>query len=204
MLDIVKNTEVDYDMISYIDPKLFETHSYEFDKKSDIYSLGVLMWELSSGNPPKTENISKSYIIGGYREIPISGTPVEYLDLYKSCWNYEPNERPSISQVYDKLEEISKNSASQLINLIKKHKLIKIINIDELSDVKNIDSYSGIISRAIWKKTNNYVICKKLKDNESICNKPIEAFLHLLEMHRRLDFCQRIIRILGVSFGKLI
>ncbi|UZO10568.1 uncharacterized protein OCT59_002148 [Rhizophagus irregularis] len=202
MLNIVKNTENDYEMISYIDPNLFETHSYQFDKKSDIYGLGVLMWELSSGYPPETENISKSYIIGGYREIPISGTPIEYLNLYKSCWNYEPNERPSIIQVYNKLEEMSKNSASQLINLIEKHKLIKIINIDELSDVKNIDSHIGIISRAIWKRTNNYVICKKLIDNESISNKPIEAFLHLLEMHRRLDFCQRIIRILGVSLDE--
>src|SRR5581483_10824440 len=62
MLDIVKITENNYldnEMISYIDPKLLENHTYEYDKKSDIYSLGVLMWELTSGYPPKNENILK-------------------------------------------------------------------------------------------------------------------------------------------------
>ncbi|PKK67519.1 kinase-like protein [Rhizophagus irregularis] len=47
MLDIVKSIETDYlnnyEMISYIDPKFLENYSYELDKKSDIYSLGVLM-----------------------------------------------------------------------------------------------------------------------------------------------------------------
>src|ERR1043165_898201 len=41
-----------FGMISYIDPKLLEDYSYQYNKKSDIYSLGVLMWELSSGHPP--------------------------------------------------------------------------------------------------------------------------------------------------------
>src|SRR6266496_1728476 len=107
MLDIMRSTETDClddsEMISYIDPKLLENHSYEYDKKSDIYSLGVLMWELSSGYPPKNENILKNHIIDGYRENQIPGTPKEYLDIYKSCWDYEPNERPSINQVFDKL-----------------------------------------------------------------------------------------------------
>src|SRR5206468_4126741 len=30
----------------------------------------------------------------------------------------------------------------------------------------------------------------------------MESFLHELNMHRRIDFCSRIIRILGISFGK--
>ena len=62
----------------------------------------------------------------------------------------------------------------------------------------------GTISKTIWKKTNNRVVCKRLKNIESISNKLIEAFLHELNMHRRLDFCSRIIRILGISFGKII
>ena len=32
-----------FGMISYIDPKLLEDCSYQYNKKSDIYSLGVLM-----------------------------------------------------------------------------------------------------------------------------------------------------------------
>jgi serine/threonine protein kinase len=209
VLDIIKSAESDYlndyEMISYIDPKRLENHYYELNKKSDIYSLGVLMWELTSGYPPKTENILISHIIDGYRENRIPSTPKEYFELYELCWHPEPNIRPSIGQVFNKLEGMSKNLGLELMNLIVKYKLIKIINIDELSEIKNIDGgHFGVISRAIWKKTNNYVICKRLKDNESISNKPTEALLHELRMHGRLNFCQRIIRILGISFGKLI
>ncbi|GES75235.1 kinase-like domain-containing protein [Rhizophagus clarus] len=204
MLDLVKGTNTDssndYEMISYIDPKLLENNSYELDKKSDIYSLGVLMWELTSGHPPRTENILKSHIIDGYRETRIPNTPKEYFDLYESCWYPEPNIRPSINQIFNKLEEMNKNSGLEVINLIKKYKLVKEINMEELSDMKNIDGgHFGIISRAVWEKTKNYVICKRLKNNESISNKPTEALLHELKMHGRLNFCQRIIRILGIS-----
>ncbi|CAI2165001.1 19794_t:CDS:2 [Funneliformis geosporum] len=58
-LGIAKSTETETDvhsevfgMIPYIDPKLLENLSYKHHKSSDIYSLGVLMWELSSGRPP--------------------------------------------------------------------------------------------------------------------------------------------------------
>ncbi|UZO10542.1 uncharacterized protein OCT59_002123 [Rhizophagus irregularis] len=207
MLDIVKSVETDYfnddEMISYVDPKFLENYSYELDKKSDIYSLGVLMWELSSGYPPEAENISKNQIINGYRETRIPNIPKEYFNLYESCWHSEPNARPTINQIFNKLEAMNKNSGLELFNLIKKHKLVKFINIDELSDIRYIDGGNfGIISKAIWKKTDNYVICKRLKNNESINNKPTEAFIHELKMHGRLNFCQRIIRILGISLDE--
>ena len=62
----------------------------------------------------------------------------------------------------------------------------------------------GTISKAFWKKTNYFVACKRLKNIQSICHKQNEAFLHELQMHKRLDFCSRIIRILGISFGEFI
>ncbi|CAB5343770.1 unnamed protein product [Rhizophagus irregularis] len=46
------------------------------------------------------------YADEGIREDPISNTPCEYLKLYQSCWNSEPDARPSIEQVFNKLEEI--------------------------------------------------------------------------------------------------
>jgi serine/threonine protein kinase len=201
ILDIVKSTETDSlnvsdEMIPYVDPKLLENHSYEFDKKSNIYSLGVLLWELSGGYP-------KAH--GIMYHVPIPGTSNEYLNLYKSCCDSESNKRPSISQIFNKLEEMNKNLGPELINLIVEQKLVKFIDESELLDINYFDAgHFGTISRAVWKKTDNYVICKKLRNNESISNKPIEAFLHELKMYRRLDFCQRIIPILGISLGKLI
>jgi len=46
-------------MVPYVDPKSFNrrrntntTQSYSLNEKSDIYSIGVLLWEISSGKPP--------------------------------------------------------------------------------------------------------------------------------------------------------
>jgi hypothetical protein len=47
-------------MIPYIDPKSFirqrskdnRIGMYSLNEKSDVYSVGVLLWEISSGNLP--------------------------------------------------------------------------------------------------------------------------------------------------------
>ena len=69
----------------YMDPKIFLLkQSYSLNKKSDVYSIGVLLWEISSGKPPFEE--SDVYlavrISEGHREEIISGTPDDYSKLY--------------------------------------------------------------------------------------------------------------------------
>ncbi|CAG8568497.1 5913_t:CDS:2, partial [Dentiscutata heterogama] len=39
----------------------------------------------------------------GAREAPISNTPVEYMELYKRCWDTEPDQRPNISEIVTRL-----------------------------------------------------------------------------------------------------
>jgi serine/threonine protein kinase len=44
-------------IIPYVDPNIFNksndsTQIYSLNKKSDVYSIGVLLWEISSGRPP--------------------------------------------------------------------------------------------------------------------------------------------------------
>ena len=74
-------------MIPYIDPKKFNsTPSYSLNKKSDVYSVGILLWELSSGIPPFFEeenDVSLIFkIIQGLRETIIPDTPAGYINLY--------------------------------------------------------------------------------------------------------------------------
>ncbi|CAB5385907.1 unnamed protein product [Rhizophagus irregularis] len=69
------------------------------------------MWELSSGRPPfigESESVLKYSLIGGRREEPVPDTPIKYLKLYKSCWDPEPNARPSICQVFNKLVKLGR------------------------------------------------------------------------------------------------
>ena len=71
-------------ILPYVDPRCFK--EYKPDKKSDIYSVGVLLWELTSGVPPfsNINEITLLYNIHqGMREEPVPNTPNEYVNLYK-------------------------------------------------------------------------------------------------------------------------
>ncbi|CAG8520736.1 11596_t:CDS:2 [Diversispora eburnea] len=92
-------------MFAYSDPEYLRNPVvYKRSKASDIYSLGVLFWELSSGKPPSLE-ITK-IVIHGKRETPINGTPEDYIKIYSSAWNDDPNERPTIENIRESLDNI--------------------------------------------------------------------------------------------------
>ena len=74
-------------VLPYVDPKSFNSE-HRLDKKSDIYSVGVIMWQISSGRQP-FENLEYDInlilsINEGKRENIIDGTPTEYSNLYTS------------------------------------------------------------------------------------------------------------------------
>ncbi|UZO03058.1 uncharacterized protein OCT59_023471 [Rhizophagus irregularis] len=98
-------------MIPYIDPKKFVSiKPYSSNKKSDVYSIGVLLWELSSGQSPFKDEMYDAnlatQISQGYREKIVPNTPINYSNLYTECWNCEPDDRPNMDQVIAKLKAI--------------------------------------------------------------------------------------------------
>ncbi|EXX53796.1 Tpk1p [Rhizophagus irregularis DAOM 197198w] len=100
-----------FGVMPYVDPKSFDDkENYKLNKKSDVYSIGILLWQISSGYRPFSEvNYGPSLmlsILNGKREKIIDGTPIEYGDLYTACWKYEPNERPNIQEVVLTLKSI--------------------------------------------------------------------------------------------------
>ena len=85
-----------FGIVPYADPKVFvkrrdsnnQIQIYSLNKKSDVYSIGILLWEISSGKPPfYTEG--KPYDLGlaleilqGLRETIIPDTPEDYVKIY--------------------------------------------------------------------------------------------------------------------------
>ena len=70
----------------YVDPRCFDFKVNKPDKKSDVYSVGVLLWELTSGRPPfnNIDQVTLMYnLFQGMREEPIPNTPNEYINLYQ-------------------------------------------------------------------------------------------------------------------------
>ncbi|GBB94540.1 hypothetical protein RclHR1_23780001 [Rhizophagus clarus] len=117
-------------VIPYIDPKKFSIQPYSLDKKSDIYSIGVLLWEISSGHPPFEGIPPFSLIVRisqDFRETPVLDTPTTYVNLYTECWNGEPDNRPTINQVVAKLNELNYNRNNKNFNAM----------VDEIVDLSN-------------------------------------------------------------------
>ena len=90
-----------YGVIPYIAPEIFKGSS--FSKESDIYSFGMIMWELTTGCKPFSNiehDIHLVYkILDGERPKITKDTPECYANLMKSCLDPNPKERPSIIEV---------------------------------------------------------------------------------------------------------
>jgi serine/threonine protein kinase len=85
-----------FGILPYVDPKCLsntcnvkdENQLYIMNTKSDVYSIGVLFWQLSSGRRPfyaENEQYDVSLAIeirNGKREDIIENTPAEYSNLY--------------------------------------------------------------------------------------------------------------------------
>ncbi|RIB08112.1 hypothetical protein C2G38_2147236 [Gigaspora rosea] len=148
MTSRTSNSEV-HGMMPYIDPKCFEfceNKPYKRNKTSDIYSFGVILWEISSGRPPfQSLNIGgvvlAVQIFNGKREEPVEDTPVQYIKLYESCWVLDQNLRPAI-------ETISKNLSDMSTKFIENNTEIKSIEKKKLViTVKRIKNFVGEISQ---------------------------------------------------------
>ncbi|PKY19225.1 kinase-like protein [Rhizophagus irregularis] len=73
--------------------------------KSDIYSMGMIMWELTTGCKPfdniehNTELIYK--IIDGKKPKITNDTPDCYANLMRKCWDSDPLKRPSAKEILE-------------------------------------------------------------------------------------------------------
>ncbi|GBB84806.1 hypothetical protein RclHR1_11380004 [Rhizophagus clarus] len=153
---------------AYIDPQFLRNSSYERDMRSDIYSLGVLLWELSSGRSPFSNNNSGAFnlsqiiigIVNGKREEPVENTPLEYLQLYQKCLQDDPNLRPNINEIYEILSRLK----SQFNN---NEKFNQIAYDEGSSDSKDQSSYTDEITAEISSLTDQQII-KKFKLNHGL------------------------------------
>ncbi|KAF0483215.1 kinase-like protein [Gigaspora margarita] len=97
---------------AYVEPRfyLYPDEKIKRDEKSDIYSLGVVLWEVTSGKPPFSDSPNHAIIIKisqGKREKIIAGTPIDYAKLYVRCWDSEPEKRPTSEEILNELERLS-------------------------------------------------------------------------------------------------
>ncbi|GBB84536.1 hypothetical protein RclHR1_01110021 [Rhizophagus clarus] len=114
-------------VVPYVDPKFLDniiskSQQYKLNTKSDVCSVGVLLWQISSGYRPfYAEDVEYDAklimdIKKGRREKVIKDTPIEYSNLYQEFWEDDPNKRPTIYQVVKSLKKIVFGESNNNIN----------------------------------------------------------------------------------------
>ena len=105
-----------YGIIPYIAPEVLQ--GKKNTKQSDIYSVGMLMWEIFAGRPPFDDKAHGPglclKICEGLRPPPLlSNMPADCIQMMKKCWDTDPSKRPTIEELHgfahNKLQEIYEN-----------------------------------------------------------------------------------------------
>ncbi|RHZ82121.1 hypothetical protein Glove_114g89 [Diversispora epigaea] len=100
-----------YGVLPYIAPEVMNKNQYA--QASDIYSVGIIMWVISTGKNPYEKELYDPElaiaIFNGYRPKIHKGTPQCYVELMKKCWHNNPVERPNAETIYRTLEKWVRN-----------------------------------------------------------------------------------------------
>ncbi|CAG8633963.1 15873_t:CDS:2 [Cetraspora pellucida] len=99
--------------IPYVDPKIVNDVTSLPDRHSDIYSLGITLWELSTSQLPFKGQTRLTveemlHISRDQRTI----IPEEYTKLLQDCWNDDPEMRLTIEQICKQLKGFLRDDPS--------------------------------------------------------------------------------------------
>ncbi|KAG0250524.1 hypothetical protein DFQ27_009377, partial [Actinomortierella ambigua] len=84
-------------------PELF-TASPKYSAKSDMYALGMVMWEMAANcTVPFQDQLDNVVIMAivkrGEREVLPDNTPADYRQWVDRCWIHDPEKRPETSEM---------------------------------------------------------------------------------------------------------
>ncbi|EOY01835.1 hypothetical protein QUC31_013582 [Theobroma cacao] len=95
----------------YMAPEVFKHRKY--DKKVDVFSFAMILYEMLEGDPPFSHYEpyeAAKYVAEGHRPTFRSKSYLpELKDLTDKCWAADMNQRPSFLEILKRLEKIKEN-----------------------------------------------------------------------------------------------
>jgi tRNA A-37 threonylcarbamoyl transferase component Bud32 len=97
---------------AYMAPELLRSGQRVGTFKSDVYSVGIILWEIAAQRKPfdgREDTLSMLYHVDENLERPrlevISGSPRGLVELIQDCWAPSPENRPGMEQVISRLRD---------------------------------------------------------------------------------------------------
>ncbi|XP_038998922.1 uncharacterized protein LOC120124290 isoform X1 [Hibiscus syriacus] len=97
--------------LPWMAPELLNGSSSRVSEKVDVFSFGIVMWELLTREEPYAD-LHYGTIIGGIVSntlrppVPESCDP-EWRSLMERCWSAEPSERPNLTEIVNELRSMA-------------------------------------------------------------------------------------------------
>ncbi|CAB4403757.1 unnamed protein product [Rhizophagus irregularis] len=160
------NNNENYGIIPYMAPEIF--HGQKYTKASDIYSFGMVMWELMTGRRPFWDRNHDTELIieicDGLRPPIVTNAPGDYIELMQKCWHSDPEKRPDAYNIYRSIHKIFNNEWN---NQFRKQEPTKIIESSDIGPV-SINSPGAIYKSRPLSAIINSAMSLKISRSRSI------------------------------------
>ncbi len=90
----------------------------------DVYSFGIVLWELSSAKEPFAEfefqftSVMEDQILSGLRPTVPENTPAQFVKIMDRCWAASPDARMSALEAAKALEDFKSKQSSSSTKLL--------------------------------------------------------------------------------------
>ncbi|MCI4380184.1 hypothetical protein PGIGA_G00236860 [Pangasianodon gigas] len=99
----------------YISPQQLQDINHQYDKACEIYSFGIVLWEIATRQVPFKDcssysSIYKKVCVEKMKEPLPHDCPSQLRELINACCSFEPFQRPSAGVLVDKLRKLAQQN----------------------------------------------------------------------------------------------